>query len=228
MRDMRPREVLNNRGVTLIEMLVALIIFGMASAAIYRVFVGQSRAYVVDEQVVDVQQEVRTAVELLKRDLMMAGYKNDSTPITVNRPIFPGKYDFTVTDSAVRIEYEHEDDTGNPNTLYTIVYYTNGGQIIRELYVNNVLNSTDLLLDNVAAFTFNYGLDIDESGQFDGAVEQWVPASNVNDRRVISVEFVLAARPDPVNPDLEKISPRTLTSRISLRNPMLKHIRDKI
>jgi prepilin-type N-terminal cleavage/methylation domain-containing protein len=216
------------KGVTLIEMLIALIIFGLASAASYRLFVGQSRTYVVEEQVVDLQQEVRTGLELLTRDLMMAGYKNDNTPVAVNRPIFPGKYDLAVSNSAVRIEYEHEDEGGNANTLHTIVYYTNAGRIMRDFYVNNVLSSSDLLLDNVTTFSFTYGLDLDDSGQYDGAVDQWVSAAGVNDRRIVSVEFVVAAGPDPVNPDLTKISQRSLISRTSLRNTILKYVRDRL
>jgi len=225
---MNSQKRLNRKGITFVEMLVALVIFGFSSAAIYRIFIGQSRAYMVQEQVGEVQQDVRIAAGLFTRDLRMAGYKNDNTPVTVSRPIFPGKYDLTVTDSAIRIEYEHEGDPGFPNTLYTIVYLLNAGQIIREFYINTVLTSADVVLDNVAVLNFNYGVDTDNGGQFDGAVDQWVSASSVNNGRVISVEYVLAARPEPVNPDLEQVAPRTLTSRVALRNPMMRHVRDRL
>ena len=211
-------------------MLVALLIFGLVSAAIYQLFIGHSRAYVVQEQVAEVQQDVRGAAELLTRDLRMAGYKNDNTSVTVSRPIFPGKYDLTVTNNAVRIEYELEAGQGNPNTLNTVVYSLNAGRIMREVYVNNnnVPNSNDVLLENVTALNFTYGIDIDDAGEYDGAVDQWVSAANVNDGRVISVQFVLAAGPDPSNPNLEKVSPRTLTPRVALRNQMVKHVRGRL
>jgi prepilin-type N-terminal cleavage/methylation domain-containing protein len=225
---MTVREALNKKGITLLEILVALVVFGFASAGIYRLFIGQSRAYVVQEQIVEVQQDLRAATEILTRDLRMAGYKNDNTSVAVSRPIFPGKYDLTVANNAVRIEYEHEGEAGNPNTLYTVVYFLNAGRVMREFYINNVLNASDLLLENVAALIFNYGLDVDEMGQYDGAVDRWVSAASVNNGRVISVQFILAANPDPVNPDLEKLSPRTLTTQVALRNPMVRHVRDRI
>ncbi len=225
---MTVRERLNNRGITLIEILVALVVFGFASAGIYRMFIGQSRAYAVQEQIVEVQQDLRAAATLLTRDLRMAGYKNDNTSVAVSRPIFPGKYDLTVANNAVRIEYEHEGEPGNPNTLYTIVYFFNAGRVIREFYTNSVLNTSDVLLENVAALIFNYGLDNEDNGQFDGAVDRWVSAGSVNAGRVISVQFILAAIPDPFNPDLEKVSPRTLTTQVALRNPMVRHVRERI
>jgi prepilin-type N-terminal cleavage/methylation domain-containing protein len=227
-RKMIVHQGLNKRGITLIEILVALVVFGFASAGIYRMFIGQSRAYAVQEQVVEVQQDLRAAAVLLTRDLRMAGYKNDNTSVAVSRPIFPGKYDLTVANNAVRIEYEHEGEPGNPNTLYTIVYYFNAGQVVREFYINNVLNASDVLLEDVAALIFNYGLDAEDSGQYDGAVDRWVSAGSVNDGRVISIQFILAAIPDPINPDLEKLSPRTLTTQVALRNPMVRHIRERI
>ena len=225
---MNLRKSLNVKGITLIELLVALLIFGLAGGAIYRLFVGHSTAYVVQEQVAEVQQDVRGAAELLTRDLRMAGYKNDNSSVAVNRPIFPGTYDLTVLNNAVRIEYEFEAGQGNPNTLYTVVYSLNAGRIIRELYIDNVLNSNDILLENVTALNFTYGLDIDDAGEYDGAVDQWVSGANVNDRRVISVEVVLAAGPDPDNETFKNVSPRILTPRVALRNPMVKHVRGRL
>jgi len=225
---MNLRQALNRKGITLVEMLVALVIFGLSSVAIYRVFVGQSRAYVVQEQIADVQQNVRGAAEILTRDLRMAGYKNDKTAVSVNRPIFPGNYGLNVMD-AVRIEYEQENRNPIPNTLNTIIYFRNvNGQVIRELYINNLLNSSDVFLDNVMALNFSFGLDMDAGGEYDGVVDQWVSAANVNNRRVISVQFVLTAWAEAINPDLDKTSPRSLTSRVALRNPMVRHIRDRL
>ena len=63
----------NKRGVTLIELLVALVIGGIVVAGIYRVFIAQSKAYTIQDQVVEVQQSIRSAMEILLRDLRMAG-----------------------------------------------------------------------------------------------------------------------------------------------------------
>ena len=76
-------------GVTLIELLVALAIFGIVIGAIYRLFIVQTKAYTVQDQAVEVQQNVRSAMEILLRDLRMTGYDDDSTAstITITTPI---------------------------------------------------------------------------------------------------------------------------------------------
>jgi prepilin-type N-terminal cleavage/methylation domain-containing protein len=77
---------LNRKGVTLIELLIALVICGMVAAGIYQVFIAQSKAYTVQEQVTEVQQSVRSAMEIMLRDLRMAGFDNDSLLSTVTIP----------------------------------------------------------------------------------------------------------------------------------------------
>ena len=86
---MNPKLVANKKGVTLIELLVALVISGIVVAGIYRVFTAQTRAYTVQEQVVDVQQNIRSVMELMLRDIRMAGYKPNINPVTLVASIFP-------------------------------------------------------------------------------------------------------------------------------------------
>ena len=76
--------------MTLIELLVGLIISAIIVAGVYRVFVAQTRAYTVQEQVVEVQQNIRGAMELMLRDIRMAGYTSNVTPVTLATSIFPG------------------------------------------------------------------------------------------------------------------------------------------
>jgi prepilin-type N-terminal cleavage/methylation domain-containing protein len=63
-----------NKGVTLIELLVALVISGILVAAIYRAFIGQQKTYTVQEQVVDMQQNVRAGINRMMREIRMAGF----------------------------------------------------------------------------------------------------------------------------------------------------------
>ncbi len=59
---MKDHGLFNSRGITLIELLVALVIFGFVVGGIYRLFVAQTKAYTVQDQVADVQQNVRSAM----------------------------------------------------------------------------------------------------------------------------------------------------------------------
>jgi len=92
---------LNEKGVTLIELLVALVICAIVVAAIYRLFVAQTRAYTVQDQVAEVQQNVRNAMELIVRDIRMTGFDDDPiiiggvltdlrppNPLSIRRTIF--------------------------------------------------------------------------------------------------------------------------------------------
>jgi prepilin-type N-terminal cleavage/methylation domain-containing protein len=76
------RVVLRDRkGVTLIELLIALVISSVLTAAIYRTFIHQQKVYAVHEDVSDMQQNARVAVNRMLREIRMAGFggKNESS-----------------------------------------------------------------------------------------------------------------------------------------------------
>jgi type IV pilus assembly protein PilW len=66
----------NKHGVTIIELLVALVISALLIAALYQTFIGQQKTYTVQEQVVDMQQNVRVAINRMMREIRMAGFGN--------------------------------------------------------------------------------------------------------------------------------------------------------
>jgi prepilin-type N-terminal cleavage/methylation domain-containing protein len=63
-----------NKGVTLIELLIALLISTILIAALYQAFVGQRKTAAVQEQVADMQQNVRVAINKMMREIRMAGF----------------------------------------------------------------------------------------------------------------------------------------------------------
>jgi prepilin-type N-terminal cleavage/methylation domain-containing protein len=68
----------SNKGLTLIELLLAMAISAILTAGLYRTFIGQHKTYVVQEQVVDMQQNVRVAISRMMREIRMAGFGNVS------------------------------------------------------------------------------------------------------------------------------------------------------
>ena len=209
------------KGVTLIELLVGLAIFGIVVGAIYRLFIVQTKAYTVQDQAVEVQQNVRSAMEILLRDLRMTGYDDDSpaSTITVTPPILP-----PIQDTAITVSYEYYNTAAANYELHTVAYSVAAANLIRQWTVTpaggaaNVF--TDPILENVDALTFTYGVDDDPQ---DGAVDRWVNAAGVGTSKVIAVSVTLTARPDQTNPDVQKrVSPRTLTSAVMFRNIIMK------
>ena len=60
-------------GLTLIELLIALVLSGILIAALYRIFISQQKSYTVQNQVVDMQQNARIAIGQMTREIRMAG-----------------------------------------------------------------------------------------------------------------------------------------------------------
>jgi hypothetical protein len=55
-----------------------MVISAILMAAVYRTFIGQHRTYAVQEQVVDMQQNARVAINRMMREIRMAGFGNVS------------------------------------------------------------------------------------------------------------------------------------------------------
>ncbi len=203
----------NKRGITLIELLVALVISAITMAGIYKIFISQSKVYYVQDQVVEVQQNVRTAMEILLRDLRMTGFDDDnlSSAVTIANPIT------AFSDNSITVNYEYYDRGSATYQKYTVAYWRDAGnsRLMRQLTINDAGSTTEPVLDNVDALTFTYGVDDND----DNVVDSWVSAGSVGTRRVIAVRVVLTARPDQTNLDVQKmVSPRTLDSIVTMRN----------
>ena len=57
--------LLNRRGFTLIELMIALVLLGLVSAAVYKVLVNNQRVYLAQTQTIDLQQNIRAAAAIL-------------------------------------------------------------------------------------------------------------------------------------------------------------------
>lgn len=57
--------VLARRGFTLIELMIALVLLGIVSAAVYKVLVNNQRIYLAQTQTIDLQQNIRAAAAIL-------------------------------------------------------------------------------------------------------------------------------------------------------------------
>ena len=62
-----------NKGFTLIELLVAIAIASVVMAGIYSAYYSQQRSYVVQEQVAEIQQNLRAAMYFMAKEIRMAG-----------------------------------------------------------------------------------------------------------------------------------------------------------
>jgi type IV pilus assembly protein PilW len=230
------RSILNKKGVTLIELLVATVIAAITMAGIYRVFISQTKTYAVQDQVMEVQQSVRGAMEILLRDLRMTGFDDDNvnSDVTIVSPIVT-----PVQTSDITINYEYYDRTltteAQKYQSHQVRYWRDAGtsRLMRQLTVDSNARPAEIILENVDALPFTYGVDQNQDGIMDdqngnGQIDNndWLSAAGVvalGNPRVVAINVSLTGRPDPTNTDVSKVvSPRTLVSAVTLRNLSLR------
>ena len=99
------RTLRNEGGFTLIEMMVAMVIASFVFAGIYGVYTIQQRSYTVQEQVSEMQQRLRAAVEFMTGEMRMAGFDPP------NEYPDPNPYDSGVCDAtSIKVAVDEELD----------------------------------------------------------------------------------------------------------------------
>jgi type IV pilus assembly protein PilW len=204
---MKIQSLWNQKGLTLTELLVVLAITGLITGGVYRIFLTQNRAYTVQDQVVEVQQGIRGAMETLLRDLRMTGFDDIQTPaLKITDPVTPG-------DHSVTVRYERD------GAQREVTYWIDETSRLMRQETQNGTSTTEPLLENVDVLNFSYGIDDDGFGNQDRAVDVWEnSAANASGRKILALRVNLTARPTQVNQDLQNLSPRTLNSTVTFRN----------
>jgi len=65
----------STRGISLIELMVALIVSGILATVIFRIYVNQHHNWIIQDSVIEMQQNARAAIDELTRQLRQAGYQ---------------------------------------------------------------------------------------------------------------------------------------------------------
>ena len=86
-------------GMTLVELMVALAISSFILASVFSVFTAQYKAWIVQSQVSEMQENGRTAMDMLVKDIRMAGFRKPDGPVNGNaNAINPGNHGVQGTD----------------------------------------------------------------------------------------------------------------------------------
>ena len=141
---------MNQKGITLIEILISLVVASIILAGAYRVLISESQVYTVQDAVAGIQNDARAAMEIMVSDLRMAGYDKEGggSTVVVSQPVSGGAHNITV-------QWE-ENDT----TVREVRYYLLGNQLMRAIYFNNAIanDSPHVVLDGVSDLTFSYDI----------------------------------------------------------------------
>jgi len=107
---------MREHGFTLVELLIAMVLAGVAMTAIYSAYYSQQRAYEITQDYTDVQQNIRNAMYFMEKDLRMAGYD----------PTISGNFGFTDISNQNRVTFTldvNEDGLVSGTTEYIIYKY---------------------------------------------------------------------------------------------------------
>jgi len=120
-----------NQGFTLVELLIAIAVGSIVMAAVMTSFLSQHNVYLAQDEVVQIQQSARVAMDMLTRDIHSAGY---------NPNHLAGGAGIT-TAGATTLTFTRDDGTG---ILETITYTRSGANML-------TLNITPLPAGTTAA-----------------------------------------------------------------------------
>ena len=164
-------------GLTLTELMVAMSIGMVVLAAVTTTFMAQARFYNAQEQINEMQQNARGALDVITRELKMAGYKPSGGT-------FNG-VTYSTSQLMIQVDLDSSGAITNSSTTneqITYAYDTVNNQITRK----RGTGTAEVLADNITAFTFSY---------YDGSGASTTTSANV---RQVRVDIIArTAKPDP-------------------------------
>ncbi|MBA7625067.1 hypothetical protein ES703_32488 [subsurface metagenome] len=134
---------INNRGFTLAELLIGLFVSAVVMTTILSAYYSQNKSYAVQEQVAAMVQNLRAAMDIMIREIRMAGY--DPTG-TANAGIV------TANTTSINITEDLDGDgsvAGDENITYALADSDGDGD-------NDLERNNNLIAENIDALDFLY------------------------------------------------------------------------
>ena len=191
---------IDNRGFTMLELVIAVVIFGIVVALIINSYTDQQGQSISQQQAVELEQTARASIYLISRDIRNAGYDPES------------KNDVGIVNAG-------DGSIGNPLTLS---FYVESGSGFTKNNISYVLNDQDsdgdndlvisynsapaqMFAENISNLTFSY---YDQNNTV---------TTNLDEIRAIKVAIAVTTDSDELN-RLKTNNVRTLTTMIKCRN----------
>lgn len=154
---------MQTQGFTLVEILVAVALASLVLGAVYLVYDSQQNAFYAQAQVAELQQNLRTAIGLLERDLRLAGCDPTGNAGAGFTATGPSSVTFSMD---IRGDAEGSDadgDTGDASETVTYALSDGDGDGDQDL-----LRNGQILAENVDSFDLVYldsaGAVLDDDG----------------------------------------------------------------
>ena len=195
---------INKKGFTAIEMLISLAILSMTLGSIYSLYVSFIRTCTKEGVKINVQQSVRSSLDMMIRDIRIAGLDPEGTGDFGIVAATPQRIQFTA-DRDMDGELDDADATDGidaPDMEFMAYEYDGNNTLRMSLYkANGNLEISDTMVENVTDLTFSYFNSNDDT------------TSNLDDIRTVGIRLTIQK---PSGPD-GQVS-RTLVKRVKCRN----------
>lgn len=211
---------MDNRGFTLIEILVALALTGIVMTGLVIAFNGQQEAHLYQNQVVEMQQNLRVATLIMARQIRLAGYDPDGTNGAGIMSAGDGsdasnllQFFYYVadgeTDGANNDNDGDTDEAGEVLQLMEFYLYDSLGDGSMDLGQRNG-SQLSAIAENIQSLQFQY---LDGSGAV-----MTTPITGTALENIRFVRITLVAEADPGQTDYTGGKTRTLTTTVLCRN----------
>ena len=141
-----------NSGVTLTELLIALALTGIVAGAIYNIFISQGRAYTIQSEVAEMQQNLRAGIFMVEREIRMVGYDPTRAADAEILTAAPDHLEFTA-------DLNGDGDTDDPNEHMIYTHYDTDADGTSDALGRDDVNSgagTQLLAENIDQLNYVY------------------------------------------------------------------------
>ena len=231
-----PKKINSSDGFTLVELIITMLLAGIISISIFSAYKAQQRSYIVQDQVTEMQQRIRAGLQIMVKELRMAGYNPNLVAGLAGVTIAdPEELQFTLVADDDGVDNDGVFGIDQPNELRTVTFdiydaaYTSGPNDLGR----QVDGGKRAIIENIEELEFYYTLE-------DGT--QTTDPTAVQHENIRSVQVSILVRADlpdeefsigghifttpsgaswgpyNVTPGDDKIRRRLLTTTVQFRN----------
>ena len=137
-----------SKGFTLIELMVALALTSIIMAGIMAAYVSQLKAHVTQQTIVEMQQNLRSAMQHMEKEIRMAGYDDpNKTSVAGLTTVLANTFGFSMD-----LNDDGDVNDSNETVRYTIATNTSGIQCL----MRNTGGGNRPIAENIEALNFVY------------------------------------------------------------------------
>jgi prepilin-type N-terminal cleavage/methylation domain-containing protein len=185
---------IKNEGLTIIELLIAMAVVGVIIGSMFSFSIAQRKYFSVQEEISEMVQNTRAAMDMISSELTMAGYSPLGT-------VFSG-IPYHVSQLQIYADLNGNGVLSDPNENIIYAYDTSSKRILR-----NTGSGNQPLAENIQSLVFEY---LDDQGNS--------TTITANIRQIRLIISGRTSKPDPLYATNSGYRAYTLTSLVTPRN----------